>query len=264
MITFSIKGLPKKKFFSSALSHYSRCRPLPLQQAAERSSYRGGRRVPSGREAHQPNAQKQHQNAPFVSLSFCSAMRVPSVSWQTIVFMHENGGCVSETRRRLLHYCIIALLHYCIGDFRTETIGAACAKENATVFECFPYVCPEPVLVKKMIISTKCCKSGVSVPVQPSTTTKPRLCSSHTSPPFSSSPLSWQCRLQLHQQVLLTISPLPTFNSRRVFCTQIKCSAAWPLAVLHIPAQEGLRNTPLFSQLSLRLTRACLGKLIEF
>ena len=209
MITFSIKGLPKKAFFSIAPSHYSRCRPLPLQQAAERSSYRGGRRVPSGREANQPNAQKQHQNAPFVSLSFCSAMRVPSVSWQTIVFMHENGGCVSETRRRLLHYCIIALLHYCIGDFRTETIGAACAKENATVFECFPYVCPEPVLVKKMIISTKCCKSGVSVPVQPSTTTKPRLCSSHTSPPFSSSPLSWQCRLQLHQQVLLTISSLP-------------------------------------------------------
>jgi hypothetical protein len=109
----------------------------------------------------------------------------------------------------LLHYCIIALLHYCIGDFRTETIGAACAKENATVFECFPYVCPEPVLVKKMIISQNVVKVAFPVPVQPSTTTKPRLCSSHTSPPFSSSPLSWQCRLQLHQQVLLTISSLP-------------------------------------------------------
>jgi hypothetical protein len=60
------------------------------------------------------------------------------------------------------------------------------------------------------------------------------------------------------------VSVNATFNSRRVFCTKIKCSAAWPLAVLHIPAQEGLRNTPLFSQLSLRLTRVCLGKLIVF
>ena len=33
---------------------------------------------------------------------------------------------------------------------------------NATFFECFPYVCPEPVLVKRSFFSIKWYKNGVS------------------------------------------------------------------------------------------------------
>ena len=47
---------------------------------------------------------------------------------------------------------VLCVLFTLVGGIHKRRVGVACEKRTITLFECFPYVCPEPVLVKWCIL----------------------------------------------------------------------------------------------------------------
>jgi hypothetical protein len=102
-------------------------------------------------------------------------------------------------------------------------------QENASVFECFPYVCPEPVLVKRSFLYKNGFQKGVPT--------------MEYIEPFSLGPGG----------VLPSPRALPRF-----------CAAPYAHAQQEETVRLCLRHLVPFSQLSLCLSRACLGKMFIF
>jgi hypothetical protein len=144
-------------------------------------------------------------------------------------------GCQSATARPPTESC--SAISHPARRYRKRLRWRRPVRKRRHSFLSFPYVCPEPVLVKRSFVSIKWSKRGVFLPSRGRTL-------SHRSAQHRSIPTGKSDRCWVHFQNHRVDSWQPHTVSSRTHLTV-----------------DVLRKTPLFFEFSLCLSRACLGKM---